>query len=86
MRDEGVVDLILHGNKINVGIKVQMGGEGTAAIPSPLLATETATLALPLFYASERAEGRADGTVAHFDGLLRSVASCAQPSSESYSP
>lgn len=86
LRNKGVVDLILHGNKINVGIKVQMGGEGIAAKPSPLLEAATATIALPLFYANERAEGRVDGTVTRFDGLLRSVTSCAQLSSESYSP
>lgn len=81
LRNKGVIDLILHGNKINVGIRVRMGGEGIATNSSPLLSAETATPALLLICAIGRAGGRDDGTAVNCDGLLRSVASCVLSSS-----
>lgn len=84
LRNKGVVDLILHANKINVGIRVQMGGEGIATNSSPILSAVTAALALLMISAIGRAGGRGDGTAANCDGLLRSVASCGLQSSGSW--
>lgn len=83
LRNKGVVDLILHANKINVGIRV-MGGEGIATNSSPILSAVTAALVLLMISAIGRAGGRGDGTAANCDGLLRSVASCGLQSSGSW--
>lgn len=76
LRDKDIVNLILHANKINVGIMVQVSGEGIATNSSPLLSATNAAPARLLSSARGRVGGRDDGTAIHCDGLLKSVASC----------